>query len=367
MDGGNCCELKLNPDITGIGVRVALYVQILLGWIMSLIWRDTFVENSRAAYMTALALLIASFIELTTQDQLSLLDAIVVSFITTMMITFAIASYSRLPAPGLPENSDAGSTSKDGAPGETSADGKPSRTRGFMQFCFVIFWGAWCFNMWRDPAHFGLKGDTADCDTNYNITIQLFTTVHATDPNVRIAAITLVTLGVVIALLSLCLTLEQFLIPVFWLIGKEQKATARDIRIKYEDNPVLQGIHLAFQTIAVGTFIFLIYVTERTISQNDVKRETRDWTYGQTIALILLLQQIMQLFSTHIEQREKAELEQEKEAAKNGDVPYPGIELKSHLSAPAPASASAPAPAPAPASGPSFPTPHPAPPAQSST
>ncbi|KAH7330601.1 hypothetical protein B0J17DRAFT_157474 [Rhizoctonia solani] len=127
----NCaCKLELNADITGIGVRLALYIQILLGWVMSLFWRDTFVENSRAAYMTALALLIASFIELTTNKEISLLDGLVVSFITTMMITYAIASYSRTP----PTTSGGGERSE-------SADEKRSITRWLMQFCFVIFWG----------------------------------------------------------------------------------------------------------------------------------------------------------------------------------------------------------------------------------
>ncbi|CAE7108332.1 unnamed protein product [Rhizoctonia solani] len=322
MDGEtNCdCILKLNPDITGVGVRVALYVQILLGWTMSLIWPHTFVENSRAAYMTALALLIASFIELTTQT-LSLLDGLVVSFITTMMITFAIASYSRLPAPG--------DASQENKPGDESADEKPSYTRWFMQCCFVVFWAAWCINMWRDPAHFGLKDEAADCDTNRKITIQLFTQVHATDSNVRSAALALVAIGFSIALLSLFLTLEQFLLPLFWIIGKEKQVTARSIRQEYENKPVLQTVHFIFQAIAVGTFIFLIYATEKTISQNDVDGTTKDWTYGQTIALILLLQQIMQLFSTHVEEREKLEAKREEELVKNGDVG--GIELFPHL------------------------------------
>ncbi|KAL5640586.1 hypothetical protein ACGC1H_001159 [Rhizoctonia solani] len=301
---------------------------------MSLIWPKTFVENSRAAYMTALALLIASFIELTTHT-LNLLDAIVVSFITTMMITFAIASYARLPAPGGED--------QDVNPGEQSADEKSSITRWFMQLCFVIFWGAWCFNMWRDPAHFGLKDTAVACDTNYKITIQLFTQVHATDPNVRIAALTLVAIGFAIALLSLFVTLEQFLLPIFWLMGKDQNVTARGIRKKYENNTILQTIHLIFQTMAVGIFIFLIYATEKTIALNDVDGVTRDWSYGQTIALILLLQQIMQLFSTHIEEREKAQLEKERADAKHGDVPYPGIELLSQPSIP-----NAPNPSPAP-------------------
>jgi hypothetical protein len=51
---------------------------------MSLIWPDTFVKNSRTAYMTATALLIASFIQLETQE-LSLLDGIVVSLVSLVL------------------------------------------------------------------------------------------------------------------------------------------------------------------------------------------------------------------------------------------------------------------------------------------
>ncbi|KAG9092670.1 hypothetical protein FRC07_011608, partial [Ceratobasidium sp. 392] len=76
-DTGDDCCLSLNPDITGIGVRVALYVQILLGWVVSYKWPDTFAKNARTAYMTAIALLIAAFIQWKTQQQLSLLDGIV--------------------------------------------------------------------------------------------------------------------------------------------------------------------------------------------------------------------------------------------------------------------------------------------------
>ncbi|CAE6479538.1 unnamed protein product [Rhizoctonia solani] len=306
---------------------------------MSLFWRHTFVENSRAAYMTALALIIASFIELKTQT-LSLLDGLVVSFITTMMITFAIASYSRIPA-----------STSESEERDKSADEKRSSTRWFMQFCFVVFWGAWCFNMWRDPAHFGLKDDAANCDTNYRITIQMFKQVHPTDSTVRNAALALVAVGFSIALLSLFITLEQFVEPIFWAIkkfkerknnptlngdGEVTQETPLDKGfVKYEDSRALQAIHVVFQALAVGTFIFLIYMTEQTISQNDGDGETRDWSYGQTIALILLLQQIMQLFSTFIEQRAKAEVEQEKATRVRGDYPgFPGFEMHTQVANP---------------------------------
>ncbi|CAE6532855.1 unnamed protein product [Rhizoctonia solani] len=281
--------------------------------------------------MTALALLIASFIELKTRT-LSLLDGLVVSFITTMMITFAIVSYSRIPA-----------STSESEERDKSADKKISSTRWLVQFCFVVFWGAWCFNMWRDPAHFGLKGDTVNCDTNYDVTIQLFKQVHATDPIVRNAALALVAIGTFTALLSLFITLEQFVAPVFWVIesikerrkqtdnqdtsntgmnsiaaneteAKRQGTTDQETLsrgfVKYEDRPELQAIHFAFQALAAGTFIFLIFITERTISQNDGDGRTKNWSYGQTIAMLLLLQQIMRLCSTFVDQKEIVEAEQ---------------------------------------------------------
>ncbi|CAE6432185.1 unnamed protein product [Rhizoctonia solani] len=286
-------------------IRVAFYAQVLLGWFMSLIWPDTFIENSRAAYMTALALLIASFIELETRI-LSLLDGLVVSFITTMMITFAIASYSRIPA-----------STSESEERDKSADEK-------MSFS-------------------GEHGNTVNCDTNYGVTIQLFKQVHPTDPIVRNAALALVAIGTFIALLSLFITLEQFVAPVFWAIksikerrkqtdnqdtsdremhniaaneaearhqGSTDQETLSRGFVKYEHKPNLQAIHVVFQALAVGTFIFLIYITERTISQNDRDGRTKNWSYGQTIAMLLFSQQIMRLCSTLVEQRGIAEAEQ---------------------------------------------------------
>ncbi|KAG8696552.1 hypothetical protein FRC11_000658, partial [Ceratobasidium sp. 423] len=117
-----------------------------------------------------------------------------------------------------------------------------------MQLFFVVFWAAWCFNLWSDPAHFGLKDDAANCDTNYNVTIKLFTQVHPSDPSVRSAALALVAIGTLTALLSLALRLEQFLVPFFWLartffwlarkfkVAKETTETERTLSQKYDDS-----------------------------------------------------------------------------------------------------------------------------------
>ncbi|KAF8708214.1 hypothetical protein RHS03_03489, partial [Rhizoctonia solani] len=328
MDPANCdCKLELNPDITGIGVRAALYIQIMLGWFMSLKWPGTFGKNSRTAYMTATALLIASFIELETQT-LSLLDGLVVSLITTMMITFAVASYSY--KPGDDKSSE-----------EEGADDRPSLTRWFMQLCFVVFWGAWGFHMWRDPAHFGLKGDAADCLTNYNITLQLFKEVHPTDPSVRNAALALTAIGFAIAILSLFFTLEQCLSVIFWPLKKIYKRDEQSQDLvgtrapmtqhKYSDT-LTQSIHVVLQAIAISTYIFLIYATEQTINKNDFEGESRDWSYGQTIALILLLQQIMDLCSEITDDRGKEQEKEQRMRHQNGeDSDLPGNSIPIQL------------------------------------
>jgi hypothetical protein len=103
-----------------------------------------------------------------------------------------------------------------GSPGSTNNGNRGleqigSPTRWFMQLCFVVFWGAWGFHMWRDPAHFGLKGDAVNCETNYNVTLQLFTEVRPTDPRVRAAALSLISIGFVLAILSLFFSLEECL------------------------------------------------------------------------------------------------------------------------------------------------------------
>jgi hypothetical protein len=53
---------------------------------MSLYWPDTFVKNSRAAYMTATAVLVSSLIEWKKNEELSLLDGIVVTLVSHTLL-----------------------------------------------------------------------------------------------------------------------------------------------------------------------------------------------------------------------------------------------------------------------------------------
>jgi len=295
MADPNCC-LSLNPDITGVGVRVALYVQILIGWLVSLRWPGEFAKNARTAYMTAIALIIAAFIQLKTQS-LSLLDGIVVSLITTMMITFAISSSPTR------SNTKRQLASDDDS---ISIDPNKSFSRFLTQFCFVAFWAAWCLLMWHDPVHFGLDKSEPGCTVNSIVTIMVFgREIHATDPRVQRAALALVTIGIIIAFGSLWISLEGLLGPTIRkLRSAVAHVTARDLN-KIQEDSILTFIRRSLQVLSFGTLVYLIAATEKTISRNDVIGSSKAWTYGQTIALILLLQQVMDVCSTFLEKRDE--------------------------------------------------------------
>ncbi|KAH7330587.1 hypothetical protein B0J17DRAFT_678711 [Rhizoctonia solani] len=392
------CELELNNDIMGIGVRAALYAQIILAWLMSLKYPDTFVKNSRSAYMTATALLVASLIEWKTQS-LSLLDALVVSLMSSMMTIFIVVSGTSRekadPTPDQPPQTTSTSTNPSTTPPEagtppdstrpsstpppatqqntsqypttstsTQPTGSPaaipqvahitlpsvqqqtieqqataqasdpvepgykprrSNTQWFIRFCFVNIWGGWCFNLWNDPAHFGLEGLKANCTTNNDITIWVFgVEVHAITPWLRIAALVLISVLYFIATCSLFFTLEDILEPVlrmFRFLGGlftitspkgGNDAPGLPTQRSLHEDPAINSVHYLLHFFAFGTLLYLIISTEMTVRNNDKEREMMEWSYGQVIALILLLQQFMDVCSTFIEGREESQMREER-------------------------------------------------------
>ncbi|QRW05831.1 hypothetical protein RhiLY_04830 [Ceratobasidium sp. AG-Ba] len=263
----------------GVVVRVALYVQILLGWVVSLRWPETFAKNARAAYMTAIALIIAAIIQNQTQNpqDLSLLDAIVVSMITTMMITFAISS--------SPTRSAVNKAQEEANTESEEIDPNASFSRFLTQFAFVGLWAGWCFNLWQDPLHFGFKGVLPDCNVNENVYIVLFgQDIRATDERLRTAALVFISFGTLFAFGSLWISLETLLGPFVRLLRRGVDATTRDPNEPAPEDIIMTFIRRGLQALSFATLIFLIVETEMTIKRNDTEHSSNDWSYGQTIA-----------------------------------------------------------------------------------
>ncbi|CEL59966.1 hypothetical protein RSOLAG1IB_09238 [Rhizoctonia solani AG-1 IB] len=290
------CELELNNDIMGMGVRAALYAQIVLAWVMSLYWPDTFVKNSRAAYMTATAVLVSSLIEWKKNEELSLLDGIVVTLMSGMMVIFVVVSGTTReepkPNPSHPSQSQADSnnsspdptgaptnnisnsptaqsttaqnvsspnttpqpaqtappashqsTAEQQAAAKASDCPKPcpprSYTQWFIRFCFVNLWGGFCFSLWDDPVHFGLEGAKANCTTNGEVILWVFgAEVQATNPGIRIAALVLVSILYFFALCSLFFTLEDILDPVYNFLSSVSWSLKKDNTTQRGTGPI---------------------------------------------------------------------------------------------------------------------------------
>ncbi|KAF8761647.1 hypothetical protein RHS01_00233 [Rhizoctonia solani] len=298
------CELELNNDIMG----------------MSLYWPDTFVRNSRAAYMTATAVLVSSLIEWKKQGS-SLLDAVVVSLMTSIMIIFIVVSgttrekikitsgqssqdtstgtgtnsgtrdqtsiptdnpqpsstitsnapqpsavqpgntqhanassttpNSTQPAPSTPQQSIAGQKAAVHTAESSSLRPRRSNTQWFIRFCFVNLWGGFCFNLWNDPAHFGLQGPKANCTTNNDVIVWVF--------GVDVKANVLDPVYNFLATISL----------------KKDNTTQPTIGSrKLHQDPIINKIHYFLHIIAFGTLVYLVVSTEMTIRGNDKKGAT---------------------------------------------------------------------------------------------
>ncbi|KAG8733421.1 hypothetical protein FRC11_006380 [Ceratobasidium sp. 423] len=388
------CVLDLNNDIMGIGVRVALYAQIILAWFMSLKWPDTFVKNSRASYMIATSLLVASLIQWKTQT-LSVLDALVVSLMTGMMVIFIVVSgtsreevkpsasrssqttpenastdptqasmlpnstppsdtppstpqpaltrhrssqtlttrstsvqpagspvtfpqTAHLPPPSVQQQTAEQQAAAQASDPEPSYKPRTSNTQWFIRFCFVNLWGGWCFNLWNDPAHFGLEGPRANCTTNYDVIIWVFgQEVQAVSSGMRIVALVLVSILYFVAICSLFFTLEDILVPVVEVarsISPKSNTTPRVVTPgSLHNDPVVNRIHYLLHLFAFGILLYLLISVEMTIRKNDKEGAMMQWSYGQIIALILLLQQFMDLCSRYVEGREEQESVKEQE------------------------------------------------------
>ncbi|QRV76933.1 transmembrane protein [Ceratobasidium sp. AG-Ba] len=225
--------------------------------------------------MTAIALIIAAIIQNKTQNpqDLSLLDAIVVSMITTMMITFAISS--------SPTRSAVNKAQEEAHTESEEIDPNASFSRFLTQFAFVGLWAGWCFNLWQDPLHFGFKGVLPNCNVNENVYIVLFgQDIRATDERLRTAALVFISFGTLFAFGSLWISLETLLGPFVRLLRRGlDAATTRDPNKPPPEDIIMTCIRRGLQALSFATLIFLIVETEMTIKRNDTEHSSDQWSY----------------------------------------------------------------------------------------
>ncbi|KAG8731222.1 hypothetical protein FRC12_019834, partial [Ceratobasidium sp. 428] len=262
-----CMAITANPDITGIGVRTAIYAQTFISMMIAS-WlpyhEKAFRDTSRNCYVVSGGLIIATLITWQTNG-LSLFDGLVVTMLTTIMTAFV------------------------------TVNGPYTRTLGLSinlaSLVFTVFWCYWGLQIWSDPWGFGLPVNQTNCTANQDTIFVVFgQNVDATNHQLRGFAIFIFALGAISILAALWSTFSWTLKYVFgdpeiaksnaaWWYAKEIKRKNRGKRA----NSSSRAQHITRYGGMVG-LIYMIVTTEQIIKRNvaqGVAGDLNKWTYGQ--------------------------------------------------------------------------------------
>ncbi|QRV90021.1 transmembrane protein [Ceratobasidium sp. AG-Ba] len=296
-----CTQITANPDISGIGVRVAIYAQTFISMLVAS-WlpyhEKAFRDTSRNSYVVSGSLIIASIIAWKS-GELSLFDGLIVTMLTTIMTAFVTVNGPYIRTLGLSIN--------------------------ISSLLFTTFWCYWGLQIWADPWNFGIvQGENqGPCDVNQETLFVVFGhSVGATSRGLRGFAIFIFGIGAISAISAFWRTIVWSLKYTF---GKAQVAKdnaavryAKEIRRKNRGTRSTGNAqHITRYGGMVGA-IYMIVTTEQIVKRNPgVKDDLDKWTYGQTIALIMLGQQIMDCFSYFKEYIIERHRELERERRRN--------------------------------------------------
>ncbi|KAH7341501.1 hypothetical protein B0J17DRAFT_262884 [Rhizoctonia solani] len=180
-----CTEIVSNPDISGIGVRVAIYVQTFLSMVVASVLpyhEKAFRDTSRNSYVASTSLIIAALIEWKT-NKLSLFDALIVTMLTTIMTAFVTVNGPYIRTLGLSIN--------------------------ISSFLFTTFWAYWGLQVWNHPETFGIPEGDENCTAAINTVFVVFgRDISVTNAGLRGFAMFIFAIGSISALSALgqCIT-----------------------------------------------------------------------------------------------------------------------------------------------------------------
>ncbi|CCO32439.1 hypothetical protein BN14_06499 [Rhizoctonia solani AG-1 IB] len=275
-------EIQANNGLsaqTSIQVRVALYLQTLLSMtIASLLpyHERAFRDLTRNAYIISTSLIIASLIEMKTHG-LSLFDALIVTMLTTIMTAFVTVNsqlrmytpLNHIPLAYLPQMQNLG------------------LSISISSFLFTSFWCYWGLQVWHNPSTFGIPSDKENCTASTGTVFVVFGhNVSVTNSGLRGFALSMFAISLIGALASLYYSIGW--LGDYVIIGPK---AAKDKAARGYVEQLTRKVMSRFGGLA--GMIYMIVTTEQIVDRNNVRDELKDWTYSQTIALILLGQQLL--------------------------------------------------------------------------
>jgi hypothetical protein len=245
MSSPPSCVLNANPDICGIGVRVALYMQAFIDLLLTVIVFEygQLRTTVSTTLITATSLIISAFIQSHMVNGLSLFEAVII----TQLITIKLAGIMRFP-------------------------------RGYVvlttAIIFRALYVAFLFWVWCQVGQFGSQ---AEC--NNDIVFKFFG--HSVRMTVRWLQVLVLLFNSFVAFVTAVVIADLastfcYHVPDLW---------------KYIGRPEHEGLTWP-DTInlgQLGTIIYLVVTTEQFIDDNQVQNTISQWTFGQTLAVLLVI------------------------------------------------------------------------------
>ncbi|KZO97504.1 hypothetical protein CALVIDRAFT_69743 [Calocera viscosa TUFC12733] len=274
-----------NPDITGIGVRTALYASTVLGIFMT--FREkmeqnvnwtTFRDWARTSMVTSSALVIAGLYSAGSPELgLSLVDA---QTITLLNMLITVATYV---ASATWDSRVLGFTFR-----------MATLLHGFLSTAFGIY-------VYSHPDSFGGVANASPCWPNSNFQFVIFgVSISATNPGLRTFALLFFSLSLAVLVWT---NKEAFSLFLLRLLLDPENAF-RTSRKKKKTRSIRYTV-LKFG-LAFATMIYLVVMIEISITRNGLTNSANKWTFGQTLPLVMLLDQLAKAVARWVELRRQA-------------------------------------------------------------
>ncbi|KAF8596739.1 hypothetical protein BDV93DRAFT_562993 [Ceratobasidium sp. AG-I] len=285
-----CNSVTSNPDISGVGVRTAVYVQafftIFVPWIMP--------QDRQAVRHTA---------------RNALFDGLISTMLTTLLTGFITQNYQYICALGL-----------------------SSTIAGML---FLTFWSYWGIQVWVHPSSFGITSlqhqsnlSITNCTANLQTKFVIFghSVDAATNRPIRIWALIVFSLGVVLAFFALLNVLwgaYYYVAGYSVRIKTAEVESARQLaRSAVFDDPTLMNddVGVSF-TSGIASLVYMIITTEQIVQRNpSVSNRLSRWTFGQTLVVILLAQQVLDIIEWVISSERREMIERKKMVAERNRI-----------------------------------------------
>lgn len=254
----------------------------------NLAFRDT----SRTIYVVSCAL-IASSIAQWQHGGLSMFDGIMSTMLTTFMAIFVTINYRYIQTLGVSVQ--------------------------IASFLFTSLWCYWGIQVWSASSTFGLEPfeniPIADCTANIDTVMVVFgKSISATNNGIRIFALLVFSaFGGVLSIVSAWTVIENL-----WKYYKYGAAETKVHNVEvtvilemqseygYDLGPSGDGITRVSRFggfIGFLCLVYLIIMTELTVARNpSVRDDLSKWTYGQTLGVIMIGQQLLDIWNVIHEQ-----------------------------------------------------------------